>query len=310
MDTNNGAVPTGSDGAADNEAVVNEGQENNEGTKTEGTEVQAKAQAVKNLKKFKLKVDGQEIEEEIDLNDEETIKRHLQMSKAANKRMSEAAKARQQAETIIHAIRTDLKGALSNPDALGLKREDVRKIAEELLAEELENEMLSPEQKELKELRKQVAERKAKEQEAEKERIEKESIELQQRYADDYDKKISEALNTSGLPKTAKTVKRMAQLMYQNLEHGYELEPKHLVDIVREEYLQEIKELFSASDADAMLKLMGDDVANKIRKADLARLRQIKPEFKKPEPLQEEDRPQRKKTTEEWLAEARKRARS
>ena len=40
-------------------------------------------------KKLKLKVDGQEIEEEVDFNDEEGLKKHLQKSKAFDKRLKE-----------------------------------------------------------------------------------------------------------------------------------------------------------------------------------------------------------------------------
>lgn len=41
-------------------------------------------------KKFQLKVDGEDIEEEVDFSDEEGMKSRLQLARAAKKRMAEA----------------------------------------------------------------------------------------------------------------------------------------------------------------------------------------------------------------------------
>lgn len=274
-----------------------------EGEKQE--ENQPQPQATK--KKFKLKVDGQEIEEEIDLADDETIKRHLQMSKAAQKRMSEAAQTKRQAEQFINALRTNPLKILNDPN-LGL---DFKKIAEDYIYEQAMNDMLTPEQKQLKEYERRLKEHEDQQRTAKEQQEAQQLEELQQRYAEDYDKKITEALSTSGLPKTPKTVKRMAELMYKNLEFGFELEPKQLVEIVRQDYLTDIKELLMATDGDSLLKMLGDETANKLRKADLARLKSAKPEFTKSETKQEvASAPKRTMSTDEWFEEVRKRAMS
>lgn len=265
-----------------------------------------KPQAAK--KKFKLKVDGQELEEEIDLNDEETLKRHLQMSKAAQKRMSEAAQIRKQAEEIVGMFKGDLKSVLKQADKLGKTPEQVRKEMEEYFAEMIEEEMLSPEQKKVREADRIIREHEEKSKREAQEKEAQVRAQLEQQYAQDYDKKITEALSSSGLPKTPKTVKRMAALMSQNLNLGLDLEPKDLVQLVKEDYLNEIKELFGATDGDTLLKLLGDDVANKIRKSDLARLRTPKPPVKIENPPPREEQPRRRMSTEEWMAEVRKRA--
>jgi hypothetical protein len=273
----------------------------------QGNNVQAEAKA-KNLKKFKLKVDGQELDEEIDLNDDEAVKRHLQMSKAAQKRMSEAAQVKRQAEEFIHQLKSNPRAILTDPN-LGV---DFKKIAEEYLAEQLEMEMLSPEQRKLKEYESKIRAHEEEKRRQEQEVHQKQLVELQQRYADDYDKKFTSALQTNGIPKTPRTVKRMAELMHKNIEYGFELEPGQLAELVREDYINEMKELFGATDGDTLLKLMGDDMANKIRKADLARLK--KGEIRPPKPVEQAPQPspssQRRMSTEEWLAEVRKRAQS
>ena len=136
--------------------------ENEQTEPTEGqpqAERKSEAPAQPNKKKFKLKVDGQELEEELDLNDEETLKRHLQMSKAAQKRMSEAAKARREAEEIVGMFKGDLKSVLKQADKFGKTPEQIRGEIESYFAEIIEEEMLSPEQKTVKEAQRIIRER-------------------------------------------------------------------------------------------------------------------------------------------------------
>ena len=294
-----------SDSGQEQEQDASQEQQSKPSSQIEGLE---KKEAQSSKKKFKLKVDGQEIEEEIDLSDEETLKRHLQMSKAAQKRMSEAAKIRQQAEEVVGMFKGDLKSVLKQADKLGKTTEQVRKEIEDYFAEILEEEMLSPEQKTIREAQRIVRENEEKQKREAQEKEAAVRSQLEQQYAQDYDKKISEALSNSGLPKTPKTVKRMASLMAKNLDLGLELEPKDLVQIVREDYLAEIKELFGATDGDTLLKLLGDDVANKIRKSDLARLKTPKPQQAPPPQAPKDDQPRKRMSTEEWMAEVRKRA--
>ncbi|CAB4199938.1 hypothetical protein UFOVP1351_16 [uncultured Caudovirales phage] len=264
----------------------------------------------RNVKKLKLKVDGQELEEEIDLDDEENLKRHLQMSKAAQKRMSEAAKAKRDNEELAKVFKGPVKDLFKYADALGKTPQQLRQELEEYFAAQLEEEMLTPEQKKVRDAEQIIREREEEKRRAKEQEEAAEKEHWQKHYAQEYDKKITEALSSSGLPKTPKTVHRMASLMSKNLEMGLDLEPKHLVDIVREEYLTEIKELFGASDGDTLLKMLGDDVANKIRKSDLARLKGAGiPQKKVASQPAEQPKPQRRMTTEEWLAEVRRRAR-
>jgi hypothetical protein len=267
--------------------------------------------APKNVKKFKLKVDGQEVEEEVDLADEEGLKRHLQMSKAAQKRMSEAAKARREAEELVGMFKGDLKSVLKQADKLGKSPDQVRKELEEYFAELIEDEMLSDDQRAVKKAQQIIREREEETKRHATEREEREKQELMGHYAQDYDRKITEALSVGGVPKTQRTVKRMAQLMHKNLEMGLDLEPQHIAQLVREDYLSEIKELFGASDGDTLLKMLGDETANKIRKADLARLKSAKPAPDRQQSVNaDSDKPQRRLSTEEWMAEVRRRARS
>ena len=118
----------------------------------EGQQSQIVQPTTKMIKSLKIKIDGQEVDEqlpfEVDENNKEQIeflKRHLQMSKVSNKRMSEAAVTRKQAEAFIEALHNDPMKVLSDERVMGNKK--FQAIAEQFLSKQLEDQLLSPEEK-------------------------------------------------------------------------------------------------------------------------------------------------------------------
>ena len=218
-------------------------------------------------RKLKLKIDGEETE--YDLSNEEQLKKDLQLSRAAQKRMQEASEVRRQAEDFINQLKKNPKALLTNPE-LGI---NFRELAEDYLAEQLQEEMLSPEEKQQREMERRLKEYETQEQERKQKEEQQRMQELEQKYAEDFQTQIISALEGSGLPKSPKTIKRMAELQYISLQQGIEANPKDLVEMVRESYVNEIKDLFGQSDGETLLKLMGDDVAKKIRQSDLKRVK-------------------------------------
>lgn len=82
--------------------------EGDDGEETEVTDQEATEQAIKDFKKkLKLKVDGEEIEEEIDFEDDEALTRHLQKSKAFDKKAQETAQYRKTMDTLFAALKED-----------------------------------------------------------------------------------------------------------------------------------------------------------------------------------------------------------
>lgn len=229
-------------------------------------------------KKLKLKIDQQEFDEElpfeIDENDNkqvEFLKRHLQMSKVAAKRMNEAAITRKQAEKFIEALQQDPMRVLSNPKLMG--EEKFQKIAEEFLAKKIQEQMLSPEERNHIEMQEKLRRYEEQEKQA-KEKEENDRIaKLQEHYQEQYTKTITQALESSQLPKNAFTIKRMAQLMQQNINHGLELEPQYIAQLVREDYQKEIQSLIGNSNPDQLISLFGEETINKVRKHDLEKLK-------------------------------------
>lgn len=248
-------------------------------------------------KKFKYKADNQEIEEELD---DSEIASRLSLAKAAQKRMQEASMTKKQAEQFFQALQNDPMSVLSNEKIMGQKK--FREIAERFLLQQIEQESLTPEQRAQaeKDRRLQEYERQEKEQ---KSKAEQEQLaHLENHYAQEYQKTIISALNSSSLPKNDFTVARMASLLQKNLQHGLDLPPQALAQLVREDYERELKSLIGSSEGEQILRLLGEDVANKIRKHDLSKFQLKNPGPKRHETVENE--PPKKMSSrehDEWL---------
>lgn len=243
-------------------------------------------------RKFTYKADGQEIHEELD--DTEIVRR-LSLSKSAMSRMNEAHKTKQQAEALIREFQDNPAGLFKKLDAT-----KARSAAEAFLLEQIKAEMMSPEERERQEMKRKLQSYEEQENKVKQDQQAKQDAELQARYTQTYSDTIIKALETSGLPRVPSTVKRMASLMYKNLELGLDLSPADLVDEVKKSYYSEFKEMFGGSDASFILSMFGDDVANKIRKHDLAKFQQGSGSKAKSEPQVGDEQAKRTMTRDEY----------
>lgn len=224
----------------------------------------AQKQAQETARMLKLKIDGRDV----DMSEPEVVK-WAQMGKASDQRFQEASQMRKQAEDFMQALKTNPRAVLENP-AIGV---DLRKFAEDYLVEQLKNEQLSPEQRQIKELEKKIQAAEDEKRQYESQRQQQEMTRLQSHYAQEYETKIMDALSKGNVPKTPETVKRMANYMQMALSNGVDIDPANVLEMIKQDYLSDITALFSNSDGDTLLKFLGDGIANKIRKSDLARLR-------------------------------------
>ena len=237
-------------------------------TDTKAVESTEKPLTPAEVRKLKLKIDGQELE----LPEAEVIAR-AQRSSAADKRFQEAQMTKKQAEAFINALRTDFTKLIDDP-SLGIADDKKQQMIEDYYrAKYIEPQLLTPEQQQQKKMEAELKRYRDQEESVKRQQHEEHLKMLEQHHVNNYQQIIIKALNTEGLPKTEYTTKRMADLMSKNLQMGLDLTPEHLAQLVREDYVNEQKSLFSATDGDTLLKLMGEDVVNKIRKADLARLK-------------------------------------
>lgn len=224
----------------------------------------AKEAAQEALRKFKLKVDGQEVEV-----DEEELKRGYTHQKAANKKLQEGLKAKRQAEEFITLMKD--KGKLF--DALKKLGHDPRKLSEEFLASQLEEEMLDPREKELRQARQKLKEYEEQEQRKKEDADKKLQEEMKRKFSEDYSKQFVEALKTSGLPPTKAMVAEMAKYIKRAADLKFELTAVEAAKLVKEDVERSYTNLYGEADAETLIRLLGENGLKKIREFDTKRLK-------------------------------------
>jgi len=215
----------------------------------------------KRLKKYQLKIDGKEESFELDLDNDEEVKKHLQMSRASSKRMQESTELRKATEKFIETLRSNPRKILSDPN-IGV---DIKKLAQEIIEEEISNSQKSPQELEKERLQKELQELKEKYQTEEEDRKKDEFERLQTQAEQKLDGDITQALDSSNLPKTPYTVKKMAEIMMLALQNDIDLSPQDVVPLLRKQMHQDIKEMFSAS-SDELFEEMFKDNISRVRK--------------------------------------------
>lgn len=226
-------------------------------------------QLAKNLKKYNLKVDGKESEEEVDLNDDEGMTKRLQLAKASQKRMQEATELRKAAEEFIDMLKTNPRKVLTDPN-IGI---DLKKLAMEIINEEAENAAKSPEQQEKEKLQKELEELKSKYEKDEKDRKDREFSRLQAEHEEKIQSDIESALKTNELPKTPYTVRKMAEMMMLALQNDIDLSPKDLVPLLRKQMSSDFKEFIGASSDDILEEIIGKERISGLRKKNVAKVK-------------------------------------
>lgn len=277
---------------------------------TETEAPQTEAQHVQSLlKKFKLKVDGEEIEEEIDLADEERLVRELQLAKAAKKRMAEAQEAKRKAYEIAQAFEQDPASILRRLGDKGYE------YAEQVLLEKLQREMMTPEQRQLAEMKAKLEQYEKMEAEQKRQQELAQQQALEAKIAQEYQQKIISALDKSGLPKTPEMAKRMAYLLQKNMELGLDLDAEDLAQEAKNEVMGLIGSLSKDADAEKLLALIGKENLKKIDKHRVQQLKQKQIGGSPSKPLTQGSLPRRgeqkrQMTWEEWQEETEKRIKS
>lgn len=229
----------------------------------------ADATPQKNLKKLKLKVDGQEIEQEIDMNDEEAIREELQMARVARKRMQEYSDLQKEVVKFVDDLKKNPRKALSNPN-IGV---DVKELAARIIEEEIAESRKSPEQIEREKLQ---AELQLMKEEREREKNEDQARQMERLKDQEFERidiQIDQALQTTDLPKEPYVVKKIAEYMLLGFQEGKDVSPADVLPLVREEILSDIRHLAEVLPEDALQEIFGD-VIKKVRKANVAKAKQ------------------------------------
>lgn len=261
--TDNSALSVGSESQVEGQDVQNEGD-------VEATEPTSQAE-IKRLNKLKLKVHGQEIEEELPFEIEENpevieyLTKNLQLGKAAQKAMQEKASYEQQVKHFFQGMKSNTKEYLAQ---LGI---DAKEFAAQVIEEEIKKAQLTPEQLQAMELQEELRkEREARQQE--KEQYERQEFErIQQIEYERIDNQMSEALEGSDLPKTPYVVRKMAEYMLLGSKRNVDLTPQDVLPLVREELLSDLKTIINSLGEEAAEEFIGKEVLTRFRKRNIAK---------------------------------------
>lgn len=228
-----------------------------------------KAEAKKLIKKLKLKVDGREIDEELPFEIPDTeearsyMAKNLQMSKAANKRMQEAAQQQNDFKLFVEMLKENPEEILSNP----MINVDLKKFATKIMEQAIEDEKKSPEQlkaekleKELKALKEEREKEKEEAKKRDEERIRMEAVER-------YDMLIDQAFKKyPDVPQTPHVISRVSDYMVLGFQNGMDLSPEDVLPLVQKELEDELVHRLKNSSDEYVEKIVGKDRLNAFRK--------------------------------------------
>ena len=232
---------------------------------------------IKRIKTLKLKVDGQEFDESLPFEIDDTPEardymiKQLQLSKMSQKRAHESSELRKQIDKIGDYL-SQAKGDKTKLRAL-IKElgADEKELAAAIIEDEIANSQKSPEQlakeqleEELKTLKDQRKKEKDTWEAAEKERLLGQEMER-------YDISVSAAIEKSELPKSPYVIKKMADYMMLGLENDIDLHPDDVINLVKEEIQNDIQEMFRVMPEEIIEKLIGKDTLGKLRKKNVAK---------------------------------------
>ncbi len=225
-------------------------------------------QIKRNIKKLKLKVDGEEIEDEIDLDDEKELVKRLQLAKVSQKRMQESAALKKQVESLAQALQQSPEEVMRH---LGMDPED---WAVKLLQKKLEEESKSPEVREREKMQKELEELRAAQKKAEEEKVQREQEATLRKFEEKFETDIIQAIEKSGLSQKPYTIKKMAEILSVALDNNIELTPDELAKAARKEVEQDIRDLFASSPDDFIEAMIGKERISGMRKKQIAAIKQ------------------------------------
>lgn len=209
---------------------------------------------------YKVTVDGEEMEV-----DEEELRKGYAHNKAAQRRMQEAAMSRKEAEQVLRTFK-------ENPrEAFRLLGQDARAFAEQVIQDELSEALLSPQDRELRDYKRELEKYQTSEKAA-REQYEREQQESEMaRYTEQVQTQIVGVLDTAGLPKTERTIGRIAHYMQAAMSAGYNnVTPADVIDYVKNDYITDFKSFMGSMSEDQIKMFLGEDVVRRVAKSTVA----------------------------------------
>lgn len=229
------------------------------------------------VRKFSLKVNGKTIEKEIDLSDEDSLKRELQKAAAFQQTAQEAAELKKMYESEIRRLQSNPWEVLQE---LGLNPEELN---ERFLEDRIEHLKKTPEQIERENMEKELQQARQRLQEIEKKEQEAKEQQLLAQAEAELESEIMEALDAhKTLPPTQKTMARIADALIYAMdfaeENGYDPNSVSVADVipyVEDEYRREMRDLLDNAPEQMLQEYVGKQNLERMRKSRVAEAKKI-----------------------------------
>ncbi|MDO3651302.1 hypothetical protein, partial [Nocardia mangyaensis] len=255
------------------ESSEDESEESDESDNDEVLEEQTLNEVTKeSIKRLLLKIDGEEIEEELPFEipkeAEDYMKKQIQLAKVAQKRMQEKATVEKNFHTFIEEFK-------KNPEFLmkeyGM---DPEEWAETLIERQIEELEKSPEQKALEakdresaKKEQELAEMRRRLEEIENEKKQKEMEAQHQKDVEEARNEISSAITKQGiLPDNEFVRQQVASLWYQYASNGKNVTADDVVTQVYQQMSEQMQEIMGILPDEAIEKFLGKQTTERVKK--------------------------------------------
>lgn len=272
--------PAASTSTGDSGLFEGESQDNN-GYESEGSEVSeidaaveagdmTKAQAKDMKKKLKLKIDGKEEDFEIDLGNEDELKKHFQKSKSFDKRLQEFSGLRSNVDKFMAQLRESPESVL---EQLGI---DVDGMSEKRIQKKIEELSKSPEQVEREKMQAELEGLRKEKEESAKARETSEQESIMNKTAMEIESSIIKAMDKTNsiLPKNNPgIIGEIAMAMKEAMVRGYnDVTVEDVVPIVEKRFRQRLSAMFDVLPEESLEAVVGKNNLERLRKKRLAKI--------------------------------------
>ena len=214
--------------------------------------------AEQTVRKIKYKANGKEVEV-----DEPELIRRAQKAEGVEKTIRESAELRKQTAEFVKRLKADPFSVLADEN-VGLGKEMRSKI-EQWLVSQLEHDAKDPKDKALEEYRTK-AETYEKQVKAYEESIKQARLQqMTEASRAELERQITEALDGSSiLPKSERTVGRIAYYLAEGRKRGMALKVAQVIPLVEEDFQNETRALTGSLAPEKLIALLGEETVNKI----------------------------------------------
>ena len=221
------------------------------------------------IKSFELKVNGKTFTKELDLSDEDAVKRELQKAYAGQQAMQKVRELEKSYEQALSELQSNPAKFLSE---MGMDFDELSYNHLKSLNEQMQK---SPEELAREQMQQELEEARA---EAQRLKEEKESAEYERIYAEQQ-KALNDEIETAlsahkDLPPSQKTFQRIAETMLWAMENGFEdVKVDDVIPTVKAEIEKEMQSMFNDMPLEFYDKFIGKQNMEKLRQARLSKVK-------------------------------------